>query len=132
MKPDHVRSGHFAGVYRCDRRHAFIGDLIGASSDVFRLKALQEDVTDKAGNTAVKAGTRVLYLRGTDEFVAKYQVAREHSEKIPKYLLDPTMPKLMEILNKKPKVLTLYGPPGAGKTTLAVSEAYTTKTKGNK
>jgi len=102
---------------------SFYGDLMGRSSDMFRLSILTEPVVDAKGNVKVPAGTRALQLRTSDEAVAKYQVKRDLSDKIPRFIYNPTWEKLTKALGKIPSWLTLYGPPGAGKTTLAVDSA---------
>jgi hypothetical protein len=104
---------------------SFYGDLMGRSSDMFRLSILTEAVTDNKGNIKVPVGTRALQLRTSDEAAAKYQVRRDLSDKIPRFIYNPTWEKLTKVLGKVPSWLTLYGPPGAGKTTLAVDSAET-------
>jgi len=94
-------------------------DLLGRSSDVFRLTILTEPITDSTGKVRVPAGKRQLQLRTSEEAIAKYQVRRELSDKIPPYMYEPTWAKLTKVLGKTPSFLTLYGPPGVGKTTLA-------------
>ena len=84
---------------------------------------------DNAGEVRFPAYTRFLQLRDSEEFVAKLHVQPEYDAKVPKVLSNPTLPKLYEILGKKPAWLLLYGPPGVGKTTLACSEAAETKGK---
>lgn len=102
-----------------------VGTLFGASSDLFRLEEITEPITDNNGEVRVKAGERILWLRRTESFMAKFHVDRARSELIPKGITDPTLPKLYEVLGKKPSWLTIYGFPGAGKTSFAVSEIDT-------
>jgi hypothetical protein len=109
---------------------AFFGSLMASASDVFRLSMLFEDVKNSQGNVVHKAGTRVLYLQsaeGPDGHIAKHRTSREVAETIPKGIVDPTMPKLMKTLQKNPRWLVIYGPPGIGKTTFACSQAYEEK-----
>ena len=97
---------------------AMVGELIASSSDVFRLVSLTEPVVDAEGKTVFARDTRVLYLRRSDSFQAKFHVERSRSESIPKALPDPTLPKLWTLLGKQSSWLTVYGHPGAGKTSL--------------
>ena len=104
---------------------ALVGILEGQSSDIFRLVVVPSDIP----NTDIKAGTRVLYIRPSDEYVAKYNAEALFKDgKItypnpPRYLVNPTMREVFAAIGSKPEWLTLYGTPGSGKTTLAVSEA---------
>lgn len=101
---------------------AMVGELIAASSDVFRLVNLTEPRKDPAtGAIVVPAETRVLYLRRTDSYTAKFHVARERSMEIPKAIIDPTLQELWTKLGKESSWLTIYGHPGSGKTTLAAT-----------
>lgn len=102
---------------------AMVDNLIGASSDVFRLVNLTTPLRNDTGEVVLPADTRVLYLRRTDDMTAKFQVARELSAGIPKAIVDPTMQKLYETLGKRPAFLTVYGHPGAGKSTFACTAA---------
>jgi hypothetical protein len=97
--------------------------LIARSTDVFRLSKLFADVADREGNVKYKAGTRVLYLQPDDEWITKYHTTREVADTLPKGIVDPSMKKLCDTLHKVPGFLTLYGPPGIGKTSLACSAA---------
>jgi hypothetical protein len=94
-------------------------DLLGRSSDMFRLTILTEALTRKDGTVIVPAGKRQLQLRTSEDAVAKYQVRRDLSDKIPPFIYEPTWEKLTKVLGKTPSWLTIYGPPGSGKTTLA-------------
>lgn len=105
---------------------AMVGTLVGASSDLFRLEEIAEAITDpNTGEVRVKAGERILWLRRTDAYMAKFHVTRERSEVIPTGITNPSLPKLYGVLGKKPSWLTIYGFPGAGKTSFAVSEVST-------
>jgi Holliday junction resolvasome RuvABC ATP-dependent DNA helicase subunit len=88
---------------------------------MFRLTILTEPITDREGKVRVPAGKRQLQLRITEDAVAKFQVRRELSDKIPTYIYEPTWAKLCKVLNKTPSWLTLFGLPGVGKTTLVTS-----------
>lgn len=107
-----------------DVNPAMVGDLISASSDVFRLEALTEDVANNEGKIIFPEGTRVLRLRRKEGvFTAKFHVDRARSAGIPKSLPSPTIPKLWKTLGKQSTWLTIYGHPGAGKTSLAATAA---------
>lgn len=97
--------------------------LIARSTDVLRLSMLFDDIVDREGTVKYKAGTRVLYLHGNDECITKFHVTREVADRLPKGIVDPTMKKLRDTLQKTPGFLTIYGPPGIGKTSLACSTA---------
>lgn len=111
---------------------AMVGELIASSSDVFRLVALTNPVVNEAGKVVFPADTRVLYLRRSDSYTAKFHVARDRSDKIPKALPNPTLPALWDTLGKVSSFLTVYAHPGAGKTTLmatATDKLLPTNTK---
>jgi len=97
-------------------------DLLGRSSDMFRLTILTESITNREGKVVVPAGKRQLQLRTSEDAVAKYQVRRDLSDKIPPFIFEPTWQKLTTTLGKTPSWLTIYGPPGSGKTTLAADQ----------
>lgn len=102
---------------------ALVGVLMAASSDVFRLEHLTSPIVNPAtGEVAVPIGQRVLWLRRTETFMAKFHVERSIAEHLQDGVVDPTLPKLYGILDKRPSWLTVYGHPSAGKTTFAVSE----------
>ncbi len=102
---------------------AAVDALIRKSSDVMRLTVQQDDEKDEKGNVKVAAGTRMLLWRNTDEMIAKVHVARHLDGALPRGARNPTLAKVREILQKTPSWLTIYGAPGAGKTTLACSDA---------
>lgn len=102
---------------------AMVDDLIAACSDVFRLAAMTENQYNDEGKVTLRKDDRVLYLRRTDDFTAKFHVdpSRVDISKIPNGIIAPTMTKLCDTLKKVPSCLCLYGHPGSGKTTLAAS-----------
>ena len=103
----------------------FYSNLMGQSSDVFRMQVLLEPIVDNDGKVKVPVGTRTLQLRESEDYVAKYQVRRDLSDRIPRILYNPTWQKLCTTLGKVPSWLTIYGPPGVGKTTLITDMAET-------
>lgn len=105
-----------------DVNPALLGSLMGTSSDVFRLRTLEDAVLNDKGQVVLAADTRLLDLRRTDEIMAKYHVPLSRVPQIKKALANPTLPMLYEHLGKKPSFLVVYGPPGAGKTTFVTSE----------
>lgn len=110
-----------------DVNQKFVNTLVGSSSDVYRLEQLLDDMTkfneDGTTTTIAKADDRILYLKRDPTFIAKNSCDIERSPKIMRGLLNPTLPKLYEHLGVRPPWITLFGPAGVGKTTLAVSEA---------
>jgi hypothetical protein len=105
-----------------DVNPALLGALLGASSDVFRLRSLEEGITNDKGEIVLPADTRIMELRRTDEIMAKFHVPLSKVPEIKRILVQPTLPKLYEHLGKKPTWLTIYGSPGVGKSTFATSE----------
>lgn len=103
---------------------AFFEVVNGFATDMFGLgEQLEDEIDEDTGAVKIKAGTRVLYLKRTEERMAKTRVPRPIAEKLPRGIKDPTLAKLYRVLGKKPSILALYGPPGVGKTTLACSDA---------
>lgn len=102
---------------------AFYKAIMASSSDVFPLSVVTEDELNEDGSIKLSAGTRILHMRMSDDYVTKVHVPRTISEKLPRGIKDPTLPKLYTVLQKRPSWLVLYGPPGVGKTSLACSEA---------
>ena len=98
---------------------ALFRSLMGASSDVLRLQILTEPIKNDKGETKVPAGVRTLQLRVSDDAVIKTHVRRDISDKLPKFIINPTWEKLTAALGKNPSWLVLFGPPGVGKTTLS-------------
>jgi hypothetical protein len=107
----------------------FWSGLKGCVSDIFRMYHITEPMMGAEGEIRFPAYTRFLQLRDSEEFIAKTHVSPELDAKLPKILSNPTLPKLYEILGKKPSWALIYGSPGSGKTTLACSEAAETKGK---
>lgn len=101
--------------------------LNASCSDMFRLMAINEALTDELGKVVRPAYSRVLRLRPTDDTIAKFHVDFDHSAKVPAELWGPTLPRLYKALDNQPEWLVIYGAPGVGKTTLSVSDATTSK-----
>ena len=94
--------------------------MAAITSDIFRLRMLDGD--EEINGKVVPAFTRVLDLRPDGTHITKFHVASEQSEKVPRRIIAPTLPKLYRALNKKTSNLGIYGLPGVGKTTFALSE----------
>jgi hypothetical protein len=106
--------------------------LRASSTDIFRLTAVTEDQFDGEGNLFAKTGTRLLQTTNDDFAICKYTALPDlegNFKDIPKFLPNPTMRKISRMLGAPPDFLTLYGNPGAGKTTLACSDAFDPKPK---
>ena len=111
---------------------ALYSALKGMSTDILKLHEITADeINMQTGEVRAKAGTRILFLKGGSEYVTKYHVTREKAENMPTKMRVPLkesgMKRLIEVLGQVPECLVLYGPPGVGKTTFAVSEAYENK-----
>lgn len=113
------------GAFGPDLNQAFFSALYGTASDMFRLDVQIGDVVnEETGVVKIKDETRILYLKRSDEHIAKNRSAQEFSAKMPRGITNPTLPKLYEVLgNRKPRCLVIYAPGGAGKTTFAHSNA---------
>jgi hypothetical protein len=109
-----------------DLNPELLGSLIGSSSDVFRLTRLDEPILNEKGEVVLSAGTRVLQLQATDEYMAKFQVPLSKVPSIKRMLANPTYPMLCEHLGKVPTWLTIYSPSGVGKSTFVTSMLRTT------
>lgn len=111
---------------------AFREDLISFSADVFRLKKIPDDIPGEGGELLYRKNQRLLHLSETDEIIAKYHVEpvgfKDGSpiyRDVPPYIIDPTWPRIVAALGQEPSIMTIYGPPGVGKTTLGVAQAFT-------
>ena len=104
-----------------DLNAELLGSLIGSSSDVFRLTRLDDPIINDKGEVLLAAGTRLLQLHATDEWMAKFQVPLSKVAGIKKMLANPTSPMLCEHLGKVPTWLTIYSPSGVGKSTFVTS-----------
>jgi len=100
-----------------DLNPALLGSLMGSSSHVFRMARINEPIFNDQNEEVVSAGSRILQLRVTVEYTAKAQ----YEEKLPKALTNPTLPRLWKLLGFVPTWLTVYGPPGVGKSTFVTS-----------
>lgn len=104
-----------------DLNAELLGSLIGSSSDVCRLAIQVTDIVNDKGEVLLSAGTRILQLKATEEYMAKVQVPLSRVPSIKKQLANPTYPMLCEHLGKVPTWLTIYSPSGTGKSTFATS-----------
>ena len=113
---------------------ALFKSLEANCSDMYRLTSTEEDITDPNGETDGAGNIKILYpkdtrflrLRKNEECITKFGVEREYVATLPEIIIDPSMQKIWRFTHKKPSFLILYGPPGAGKTSLAVSETEKT------
>jgi hypothetical protein len=106
--------------YGPNHNQNLLDSLNASSSDMFRLRVLLEDEVDAEGRIVRPAYSRVLQLKPTDEAIAKYHV--EDEEVLPRELSKPTLPRLWKALRGRSEWLSVYGPPGVGKTTFSVSD----------
>ena len=98
-----------------------LGNLIGSSSDVFRLTKITDPIYGEGGEIILKAGARLLQLQSTDEIMAKFHVSLDKAMTIAPAMSRPSYPKLCKYLGKTPSWLSVYSPPGVGKSTFALS-----------
>jgi hypothetical protein len=113
-----------------DVNAALLGNLIGSSSDVVRLFVNAEAVCDSEGNIKYPARSRLLELGPSDEFVSKIHVPLAYSGKVPSIIKRPSYTKLCKALGKTPTWLTIYSPPGSGKSTFSLSMLLDPKGEG--
>lgn len=106
---------------------AFYKRLSEACSDMFRMSVTYADERNEEGKLIAKADSRILQLKSTLEVIAKYHVPLERAKTLPARIINPTLPKIYEKLGKKPSFMCVYGAPGLGKTTLALSEFIVTE-----
>jgi hypothetical protein len=104
-----------------DLNPELLGSLVGSSSDLCRLAILDRDILNANGEVVLSSGIRVLYLKATDEYMAKVQVPLSKVPSIKGALANPTYPMLCEHLGKVPTWLTVYSPSGVGKSTFCTS-----------
>jgi hypothetical protein len=110
---------------------ALYGSLRSATSDIFRMWMLPSDILAADGSVRYPTGTRVVSVKPSPTYVAKYHVDPFGAQSIPvsgniviETPMVPVLPKVYSYLKKKPTFLCLYGEQGVGKTTAAVSEAF--------
>lgn len=103
-----------------DINDALLGNLIGSSSDVARLRVVFEDEFN-GDKLKFKKGQRVLEFGPSEDYMSKTGVSLALSGKVPSVITRPSYPKVCKALHKIPRWLTAYGPPGAGKSTFVLS-----------
>lgn len=111
-----LRKKHNVGL-----NNEFRNMLDHSSSDIFRLSELTENVIDPTtGQTLLERGTRLLQIRRTEEVYAKIQVTIEKSNALRaagvEAISNPSWAKMVHVIGKRPRWLTLYGLTGVGKT----------------
>lgn len=99
------------------------------TSDICRIWVLPTPIL-KPGTQEIlyPAGTRAVQIKGDAVAVAKYHISPFIAESTPTHIpilkaTDPALPIVAQVTGKLPSVLMLYGEPGVGKTTAALSEA---------
>ena len=96
-----------------------------SSSDIFRLTVLTTNIIDpNTGTIVLQKGTRLLQIRGDDECVAKLQVPIAKNNELlaagVEAISNPTWAKMVHVIGKRPRWLTIYGMTGVGKTNFVV------------
>ena len=103
--------------------------LIGSSSLVGRLRVIYEN--EYKGETLIrKKGQRVLEMGQSDEYVGKIHAPIEVSLTLKTTVDRPSLSKLYNMLGFAPSWITIYGSPGAGKTTFTLSDFQDPKGEG--
>ena len=97
--------------------------LNACSSDIFRITELGEDRTGPDGRVLIPRGTRLLQIQRSEEIMAKLQVPIPKSKALRDAGVEAIVipeeggwAKMVRVIGKVPRWLTLYGLPGSGKT----------------
>lgn len=123
----HERSGYDPNIPKSakiripDVNDDLCKSLTGSSSLVCRLTINHDEVTDEEGNVLLAVGQRLLQIKPSEDYYTKVHMDLESSYDLPDVISRPSTTKLAKILGHEPAWMTLYGPPGAGKTTFALS-----------
>lgn len=104
-----------------DLNSALCGSLIASSSIAARLTVNHEDEYDDDGNVVLPKGRRLLQVGASEDYLTKVHMDLEDSIEMPEIITRPSIPKLAKILGFVPEFLTVYAPPGVGKSTFALS-----------
>jgi len=104
-----------------DLNPELLTQIVASSSTICRLSRQYEDLIGREGEVVLKSGARVLQIHPTEEAIAKYHVSLKKARDIKQFISRPSLPKLWNHLGTHPSWLTVYGAPGTGKTTFAVS-----------
>lgn len=112
-----------------DINDALLGNLIGSSSDVARLRVVFEDEYN-GDKLKFKKGQRVLEFGPSEDYMSKTGVSLALSGKVPSVITRPSYTKVCKALQKVPRWLTTYGPPGTGKSTFTLSMLIDEKGEG--
>jgi hypothetical protein len=103
-----------------DINDALLSNLVGSSSDVARLRVVFEDEFN-GEKLRFKRGQRVLEFGPSEDYISKVHVGLGLSGKVPSVIIRPSYTKVCKALGKIPSWLTVYGNPGAGKSTFTLS-----------
>lgn len=88
----------------------------------FVWRCFREDVARKIGLTTYPPKTYYAHTTTSDKKRTKVRMTPEIAEKMGDFRPNPNLPEMFEVLGVfKPVVLSLFGPPGGGKTTLMTS-----------
>jgi hypothetical protein len=106
------------------------------SSDIFRLSEVTESLIDpNTGATLLEAGSRLLQIRRSEEVYAKIQVTIAKNNELRAdgitAISNPTWAKMVRVIGKHPRWLTLYGLTGVGKTNFVVRRGAEIQTNPN-
>lgn len=99
-----------------DLNAALLKEVIHFSDAVLRLSLLGATIEVEGQRYA--PGTRVLRLIGNEQCMAKVRIPGNMPQP-PEILPDPTKARFLKVVGEMPHAVALYGPSGAGKTTLA-------------
>jgi hypothetical protein len=108
----------------------FFNRISGSCNTMFRLKV--EYTQKQQGNgKVIPVEKRILMIRPVEEYILKCHAPPEEIEKIPFELVNPTLPKLINKLGFEPSFMVIYGAPGSGKSSFALSQFAKTKENNN-
>jgi hypothetical protein len=103
--------------------------LIASSSVVGRLRVIYENEY-KGEELLRKKGQRVLEMGQSLEYVGKIHAPLDVAMKLKTTIDRPSLTKLYNMLGFEPSFITLYGPPGSGKSTFVLSDLVDLDGKG--
>lgn len=117
-----------------DLNSALTSSLTGSSSVTGRLMIEHEGRMNEDGEYLVRKGGRVLQIGPSDDYYTKVHFddmwEDEDEPPFPTEIVRPSYPKLQKILGRQITWLTIYGPPGVGKTKFALSHFIDLESRG--